>query len=43
MWGQMGTGFGYWNVFVWLFFFVLLSGFVLWVRSLGRMDYKRGV
>lgn len=41
MWGQLGTGFGYWNVFVWLFFFLLLSGFVLWVRSLGRMDYKR--
>lgn len=41
MWSQLDTGFGYWNVFVWLFFFVLLSGFVLWVRSLGRMDYKR--
>ena len=41
MWNQMETGFGYWNVFVWLVLFVLVSGFVLWVRSLGRMDYKR--
>lgn len=41
MWGQLDTGFGYWNVFVWLFFFVMISCFVLWVRSLGRMDYKR--
>ncbi|MDR1379261.1 MAG: hydrogenase [Synergistaceae bacterium] len=41
MWNQLETGFGYWNVFVWLFFFLIVSGFVLWVRSLGRMDYKR--
>jgi hypothetical protein len=41
IWGQLETGFGYWNVFVWLFLFVIVSGFVLWVRSLGRMDYKR--
>jgi len=41
MWGQLYTGFGYWNVFVWLVMFVLVSYFVLWVRSLGRSDYKR--
>ena len=41
MWGQLDTGFGYWNVFVWLVLFAIVSGFVLWVRSLGRMDYKR--
>ena len=38
---QLETGAGYWNVFVWFFFFVIISAFVLWVRSLGRMDYKR--
>ena len=41
MWGGMETGFGYWNVFVWLVLFALVSGFVLWVRSMGRTDYKR--
>jgi hypothetical protein len=41
MWSQLDTGFGHWNVFVWLFFFVVISAFTLWVRSLGRMDYKR--
>ena len=41
MWNQLETGFGYWNVFVWLFLFVIVAGFVLWVRSLGRTDYKR--
>jgi len=41
MWGQLKTGFGYWNDFVWLLLFLLTLGFVLWVRSLGRMDYKR--
>jgi hypothetical protein len=41
MWNQLDTGFGHWNVFVWLFFFVIISCFVLWVRSLGRSDYKR--
>ena len=40
MWGQLQTGFGYWNVFAWLVMLALASGFVLWVRSLGRMDYK---
>ena len=41
MWNQLETGFGHCNVFVWLCFFVIVSGFVLWIRSLGRMDYKR--
>jgi hypothetical protein len=41
MWNQLDTGFGHWNVFVWLCFFFIVSGFVLWIRSLGRMDYKR--
>ena len=41
MWSQLETGAGYWNDFVWLFFFVIISGFVLWARSFGRMDYKR--
>ena len=41
MWGQLQSGFGYWNDFVWLIMFVLIAGFVLWFRSLGRMDYKR--
>ena len=40
MWGQLSTGYGYWNVFLWLVMFTIISGFVLWVRSLGRMDYK---
>ena len=41
LWSQLETGFGYWNVFVWLIMFALVSGFVLWLRSFGRMDYKR--
>ena len=41
LWSQLDTGFGYWNVFVWLIMFALVSVFVLWVRSFGRMDYKR--
>jgi hypothetical protein len=41
MWTQLDSGFGHWNVFVWLLFFVALSCFVLWIRSLGRTDYKR--
>jgi hypothetical protein len=41
MWNQLESGFGHWNVFVWLFFFVAISGFALWLRSLGRSDYKR--
>jgi hypothetical protein len=40
MWSQLNSGFGFWNAFVWLFFFAALSCFVLWVRSFGRMDYK---
>ena len=41
LWGHLKTGFGYWDVFAWLVMFVLVSGFVLWVRFLGRTDYKR--
>ena len=41
MWNQLETGFGYWNVFVWLVMFLLVSGFALWLRCLGRTDYKR--
>ncbi|MCL2009826.1 MAG: hydrogenase [Synergistaceae bacterium] len=41
MWGHMETGSGYWNVFMWFVFFAIVSGFVLWFRSFGRMDYKR--
>ena len=37
----MDTGFGYWNVFLWLVMSALVLVFTLWVRSLGRTDYKR--
>lgn len=43
MWSQLNTGAGYWNVFVWVLFFLIVSGFVLWLRSFGRMDYKRDI
>ena len=41
MWGHLNSGFGHWNVFLWVLFFLMFSGFVLWFRSLGRSDYKR--
>ncbi|GHV45174.1 hypothetical protein FACS1894204_03620 [Synergistales bacterium] len=41
MWSQLNSGFGYWNVLVWIIFFAGISSFVLWIRLLGRMDYKR--
>ena len=41
MWTQLDSGFGFWNVFVWLVFFGVLYCFAMWFRSLGRTDYKR--
>ena len=41
MWGQLETGFGHWNVLIWILFFLIVGGAVLWLRSLGRSDYKR--
>ena len=41
MWGQISVSLGHWNPLVWIFFFLIICGFVLWVRSFGRMDYKR--
>ena len=41
LWGHIEVGFGYWNAFVWVVMFLIISGFALWFRSLCRMDYKR--
>lgn len=42
MWTKVYSGFGYWDVYIWLIFFVISSTLVLWLRSLGRNDYKEG-
>jgi hypothetical protein len=42
MWPKVYSGFGYWDVYVWLIFFGISSVLVLWLRSLGRADYKEG-
>jgi hypothetical protein len=36
------SGFGYWDVFIWLLFFAISAALVLFVRSMGRNDYKEG-
>ncbi len=40
--GIIATGAGYWGVWWWIFFFALSLGGVLYFRSLGRSDYKKG-
>ncbi|MDD2206806.1 MAG: hydrogenase [Aminobacterium sp.] len=42
MWNKVFTGFGYWDVISWLIFFFIASFFALWLRSIGRRDYKEG-
>ena len=42
MWGQVYSGFGYWDVYFWLLFFVIAAGMILFIRALGRSDYKEG-
>ncbi|WP_024821981.1 MULTISPECIES: hypothetical protein [Aminobacterium] len=42
MWSKVYSGFGYWDVISWLIFFLIASFFALWLRSLGRRDYKEG-
>jgi hypothetical protein len=42
MWPKIHSGFGYWDVVSWLAFFFIVSVFVLWFRSQGRSDYKKG-
>jgi hypothetical protein len=41
MWDQILTGFGYWDVYAWILFFLISGGMVYLIRSLGRKDYKR--
>ena len=36
------SGYGYWNVFVWLFFFGVAVSFAIYFRSHGRNDYRNG-
>jgi hypothetical protein len=42
MWTEINSGFGAWEVYSWLIFFGIASFFVLWLRSVGRKDYKKG-
>lgn len=42
MWSKVYTGFGYWDVYMWFIFFAIAAALVLWLRSLGRKDYKEG-
>jgi len=42
MWSKVYTGFGFWDVYTWIIFFALAAGLVLWLRSMGRSDYKKG-
>ena len=42
MWTKVFSGFGYWDVYSWIIFFFIASGLVLWIRSMGRSDYKKG-
>ncbi len=42
MWAKVYSGFGYWDVYIWLIFFGITAALVLWLRSLGRNDYKEG-
>lgn len=42
MWYKVMTGFGYWDVYAWLIFLAIASFFTLWLRGLGRDDYKEG-
>ena len=42
MWEKVYSGFGYWDVYLWLLFFAIASAVVLFIRSKGRSDYKEG-
>jgi hypothetical protein len=40
--GKVYTGFGYWDVGAWILFFAVAAFYILWLRSQGRSDYKKG-
>ncbi len=40
--GKVFTGFGFWDVGAWIVFFAVAAVYVLWLRSQGRSDYKKG-
>lgn len=42
MWEKVYTGFGYWDVYIWILFFLIASAAILFIRSKGRGDYKEG-
>lgn len=42
MWSKVYTGFGFWDVLSWIAFFLIGAFFTLWIRSMGRSDYKKG-
>ena len=42
MWEKVYSGFGYWDVYLWLLFFAIASAVVLFIRSKGRSYYKEG-
>ena len=42
MWEKVYSGFGYWDVYLWLLFFAIASAVVLFIRSKARSDYKEG-
>ena len=40
--GKGLSGFGYWDVYIWILFFLIASAAILFIRSKGRGDYKEG-
>ncbi len=36
------SGYGFWDIFSWLTFFVVITALTLWFRAQGRKDYKEG-
>jgi len=42
MWSLIDTGFGFWDVYAWIAFFLLAGGGFFYLRSQGRKDYRRG-
>ncbi len=42
MWPKVVSGFGYWDIYVWLIFLAIACFFTMWLRNTGRQDYKEG-
>ncbi|MCF7936388.1 MAG: hydrogenase [Synergistales bacterium] len=42
MWPTIYSGFGFWDVYSWIAFFIILNALALFFRGQGRGDYKKG-